>query len=176
MKKLIISLVLIAMSFIYSYAQSQDFYVGYTFTRHNLKQVTTSTNDESDTNGFVVNYTVNPFKSNVPVGSTVEVAGSFSDRSSLYTVLTGVTFKNKASKDKFVPFAKILAGVGRQEYKVNSNFSLRKTLAVYSFGGGLDTKLNDKLQFRVGGDYLLMKKTYNGSNSNAWRFQAGLVF
>lgn len=82
--------------------------------------------------------------------------------SSLYNFLGGVQVKNNASKARFKPFAHALAGVAvtREKFTIactsancpsGLNFSGNFTDKHFAmaFGGGLDIKINDKIDFRA---------------------------
>ncbi len=110
--------------------------------------------------------------------------------SSKYNLLGGVQIKDNASKARFKLFAHALAGVGHSRSKIkkigcvsncssvtfnteNSNFS--NTGLSGAFGGGLDIKINEKIDFRaIQADY---NPIYSGSRvNNSFRFGIGLVF
>lgn len=109
----------------------------------------------------------------------------------VYNFLGGVQIKDNASKARFKPFAHALAGVAVNRAKfspltctsgtcpsfitnasggtfTNTNFSM-------ALGGGLDIKINDKIDFRA------IQVDYNpvfgsGSVQNNVRFGIGVVF
>lgn len=107
---------------------------------------------------------------------------------SLYNFLGGVQVKDNATKARFKPFAHALVGVGHTRSKF-TNFCLQTNcsqVAIGSFknndtgfggafGGGLDIKVNDRIDFRaIQVDY---NPVYTGSSfNNNLRIGAGIVF
>jgi hypothetical protein len=75
-----------------------------------------------------------------------------------------VSFRNKS---KVTPFARALFGI------VKERGVEPETAFGASFGGGFDYKINDKVSWRVQGDYLLTRK---GDTEHILRFSTGLVF
>jgi len=110
---------------------------------------------------------------------------------SLYNVLGGVQIKDNASKKRFKPFAHALAGVGVNRFKVSTLTCTSGTCPDYvtnapsatfndrgfalALGGGLDIKINERIDFRV------IQVDYNpifsgGSRQDNIRFGIGFVF
>lgn len=107
---------------------------------------------------------------------------------SLYNVLGGVQIKDNAGNARFKPFAHALAGIAHFRYKTKNitcdagcpsfatdDFEFTETGFSAAFGGGLDIKINDKVDFR------LIQVDYNpirasGQWNNNVRFGIGFVF
>lgn len=110
----------------------------------------------------------------------------FDIRSSLYNFLGGIQIKDNASKARFKPFAHALVGVGYQKTKVKSiecpagiicggSADSGRTGLAAAFGGGLDTRINEKLDFRAFQvDYNPIK--FSGNTNHNARFGTGIVF
>ncbi len=110
---------------------------------------------------------------------------------SVYQFLGGVQVKDNASKNRFKPFAFALGGVAvnRSRFKnlactsancpttipVFSNATFTNTNFSAAFGGGLDIKINDKIDFRaIQVDY---NPTFTSNQvRNNFRFGVGIVF
>ncbi|HLM02310.1 MAG TPA: hypothetical protein VK400_14760 [Pyrinomonadaceae bacterium] len=124
-----------------------------------------------------------------PAGGSYEFRQDFNR--SVYNFLGGVQFKDNASKARFKPFAFALGGVAvnRARFKnfactsgncptgipVFNNTTFTDTGVAGSFGGGLDIKINDKIDFRaVQVDY---NPIYSNSRvDNNFRIGVGFVF
>jgi hypothetical protein len=114
----------------------------------------------------------------------------FENDRSIYNFLGGIQIKDNASKARLKPFAHALIGVAHNRNKTKnitcvSNcsaltasfipFSLSDTGFAGAFGGGLDIKINDKIDFRaIQVDY---NPVFSGGrvNDNV-RFGIGFVF
>jgi opacity protein-like surface antigen len=111
---------------------------------------------------------------------------SFSAKSSLYNFLGGVQVKDNASTARLKPFAYALVGAGHGRVKIRNVScptgvdcsdltSDSETGLAGAFGGGLDIRVNDKIDFRV------VKVDYNpikfdsGTQHNI-RLGIGVVF
>jgi hypothetical protein len=115
---------------------------------------------------------------------------SFKTNNSLYNFLGGVQVKDNAKSGRFKPFAHALVGAGHVRTKV-SDFTCSPTTPCAAvvvpdetfsetgfagaFGGGIDIRLNDKVQIRA------FQVDYNpvrieGSTQHNARFGAGIVF
>ncbi|HEX8370035.1 MAG TPA: hypothetical protein VF604_15920 [Pyrinomonadaceae bacterium] len=110
---------------------------------------------------------------------------------SVYNFLGGVQVKDNASKARFKPFAFALGGVAvnRSRFKnlacasgncppatnFIGNATFTDTGIAGAFGGGLDIKINDKIDFRaIQVDY---NPIYSNSRvDNNFRFGIGIVF
>lgn len=134
---------------------------------------------------FSGTYRKDEFSVPVTVGTTTQNVG-FKLNSSLYNVLGGVQIKDNATTARFKPFGYALAGVGHGRVKVSnvtcptgvdcSDFtSDSETGFAAAFGGGLDIRVNDRVDFRA------FKVDYNpirfdsGTQHN-FRFGIGIVF
>lgn len=122
----------------------------------------------------------------VPTTGTQTGTVSFKTKNSLYNFLGGVQIKDNASTGRVKPFAYALAGAGHGRTKV-SNVSCptgvdcsdltsdSETGLAGAFGGGLDIRINDKIDFRA------VKVDYNpirfdsGTQHNV-RIGVGIVF
>lgn len=115
---------------------------------------------------------------------------SFKDDSSLYNFLGGVQVKDNSKSGRFKPFAHALVGAGHARTKI-SDFTCSPTVICAAvvvpdekfsdtgfagaFGGGLDIRLNDKIQIRAfQADYNPVR--ISGNTSHNARFGAGIVF
>jgi hypothetical protein len=127
------------------------------------------------------------FSVSVPTGPTTTGTVSFKTSNSVYNVLGGVQVKDNASTSRLKPFGYALVGVGnvRTKFKnvtcptgadcsfFDEDFS--ETGLAAAFGGGLDIKINDKIDFRA------IKVDYNpirldGGTTHNVRIGVGLVF
>ncbi|MGI9056061.1 MAG: outer membrane beta-barrel protein [Pyrinomonadaceae bacterium] len=120
----------------------------------------------------------------IPVsGSTV----SFNTRSSLYNFLGGIQIKDNATESRLKPFAHALvgAGHGRVETKdlvcptgvdcTGLEGTESETGLAGAFGGGLDIKINNRVDFRaIQVDYNPIK--FDGGTQHNVRFGIGFVF
>ncbi len=124
-----------------------------------------------------------------PITGTYSYRGETSN--SRYNFLGGVQIKDNATQARFKPFGHALAGIAHNRSKVknitcvsgtcpsvitnpvNSTFS--DTGFSGAFGGGLDIKINDKIDFRaIQVDY---NPVYTNSRvENNVRFGVGIVF
>jgi opacity protein-like surface antigen len=83
---------------------------------------------------------------------------------STYNFLGGVQFKDNASKARFRPFAHALGGVALKRSNIdvtctsascpsfvtnNPNFDFNSRNLAFAVGGGLDIRINDKIDFRA---------------------------
>ena len=105
----------------------------------------------------------------------------------IYNFLGGVQVKDNAAKTRFKPFAHALVGIGYRRYKNRSECP--PSLACGSlivpnsssagfagaFGGGLDIRVNDKIDFRVVQVDYNPIYLENGFRNNT-RFGVGIVF
>ena len=133
-------------------------------------------------------YNSSRFNGNVDVGGT-PVSISFDTDSSLYNFLGGVQVKDNSREGRFKPFAHALVGAGHARTKFDDfactpgnlcaavippDDSFGETGFAGAFGGGLDIRLNDRIQIRA------FQVDYNpvrieGSTSHNARFGAGIV-
>lgn len=111
-------------------------------------------------------------------------------RTSLYNVLGGVQIKDNASKARFKPFGHALAGIAHSRARFENltctsgncsilvstaDFTISDTGFGAALGGGLDIKINDKIDFRaIQVDYNPIR--INNQWSNNVRFGIGFVF
>lgn len=130
-------------------------------------------------------YRNDEFSIPVTTGNTTTNVG-FKTNSSLYNFLGGVQIKDNASEGRLKPFAYALAGAGHGRVKVKdlncptgvdcTDFgSDSETGLAGAFGGGLDIRLNNRVDFRA------IKVDYNpirfdsGTQHNV-RIGVGFVF
>lgn len=125
-----------------------------------------------------------------PVTGATTASFRQQNRTSLYNFLGGVQIKDNASKARFKPFAHALAGVAhsRADFKnltctsgncsilvSTGDFTISDTGFSAALGGGLDIKINDKIDFRaLQVDYNPIR--INNQWSNNVRFGIGFVF
>lgn len=134
-------------------------------------------------------YNGSRFTGNFDVGGS-PASVSFDTDSSLYNFLGGVQVKDNSREGRFKPFAHALVGVGHARTKFSDftcapgnlcaavvvpDESASGTGLAGAFGGGLDIRLNDKIQIRA------FQVDYNpvridGSTGHNARFGAGIVF
>ena len=111
----------------------------------------------------------------------------FDAKRSVTNILGGIRIKDNATTARFKPFAHALVGVGRtsakldnivctgipncaSEGKTNSGARLAG-----AFGGGLDIRINDRIDFRaIQVDYNPIKLQFGTANN--FRFGIGIVF
>jgi hypothetical protein len=114
----------------------------------------------------------------------------FENNRSVYNFLGGIQVKNNATEARFKPFGHALIGAAVNRSKTKNitclsnctsftlstaDFSFTDTGFAGAFGGGLDIKINEKIDFRV------IQIDYNPIYSNSRvdnniRFGAGIVF
>jgi hypothetical protein len=109
-----------------------------------------------------------------------------------YNFLGGVQVKNNASEARFKPFAHALAGVAVTRnkfsltcttgncpppYATGVNFNFNDTNFAAAVGGGLDIRINDRIDFRaIQVDYNPIFAGGGGSIQHNVRFGIGVVF
>lgn len=175
-----------------------EFYVGYS-----NQQV--SNNSRPALNGFEVSYVRNVSRYfgikgdfsaavrkqestiGVDAGGTITQV-NFRTNNQLYNFLGGVQVKDNATKSRFKPFAHALVGVAYSKSSTTSDncppsattcnvniVQFREPGFAGAFGGGLDIKINDRIDFRaIQVDY---NPVYSRSSvDNNFRFGIGLVF
>ncbi len=136
---------------------------------------------------FSAGFSNRTFTGSVDSGGTATTV-SIRSQNQIYNFLGGIQVKDNATKSKFKPFAHALAGVayGRFKRRIEScpNVTVCNNLLVPNnssagfggaLGGGLDIKINDKIDFRaIQVDY---NPIYfeNGFRNNV-RFGVGIVF
>lgn len=134
-------------------------------------------------------YNSKRFNGTADVGGTL-VNISVKNSSSFYNFLGGVQVKDNAKSGRFKPFAHALIGAGHARTKVSDYACSPSTVcpAVFipdsefsetglagAFGGGLDIRLNNKIQIRAFQvDYNPVR--VNGQTQSNVRFGAGIVF
>jgi hypothetical protein len=127
------------------------------------------------------------FSATIPTGPTTSDDVSFKTNNSLYNFLGGVQVKDNASTSRLKPFGYALVGAGHARTKfsdvicptgadcsvIEDNFS--ETGLAGAFGGGLDIRINDKIDFRaIKVDYNPIK--FDSGITHNVRFGIGLVF
>ncbi len=131
-------------------------------------------------------YNNKDFAFTVPVGEDTGQV-SFDANSSLYNFLGGVQFKDNASEARIKPFAHILAGAGHGRVKVKNLLcdegvecagfagTTSETGFAGAFGGGVDVKLNNRVDLRlIQVDYNPIR--FDNATTHNVRFGIGLVF
>ncbi|HVE59625.1 MAG TPA: outer membrane beta-barrel protein [Pyrinomonadaceae bacterium] len=127
------------------------------------------------------------FSITVPTGTTTTGTVSFKTKNSLYNFLGGVQVKDNSSDSRIKPFGYALVGAGHARTKFKDvscptgvdctffNETDSETGLAGAFGGGLDIKINDKIDFRaIKVDYNPIKLS-DGVNHNV-RIGVGIVF
>lgn len=121
------------------------------------------------------------------VTGTTTTNFNFQNKSRVYNFLGGVQVKDNASTARFKPFGFAMGGVAVNTNRGSSTFCTTCTNAstvffkssdtgiAGAFGGGLDIKINDKIDFRaIQVDY---NPIYSDSRvNNNFRFGVGIVF
>ena len=122
----------------------------------------------------------------VTTGLTTQTV-TFDTDNSLYNILGGVQIKDNANDGRFKPFVHAMIGAGHGRTKVK-NLTCTTTVNINCatiaddsetglagvFGGGLDIRVNDKIDFRAFQvDYNPIK--FNGGTDNNIRFGIGIV-
>lgn len=118
--------------------------------------------------------------SGTPIGSL-----TFTAKNSLYNVLGGVQVKDHASTKRLKPFAHALVGAAFRKNKLTPGgacittiicpSSTSETGLAMAFGGGLDIRLNRRVDIRAFQiDYNPIKK--GGTMDDNFRFSIGVVF
>lgn len=131
-------------------------------------------------------YNSTRFSFPVTTGATTQTV-SFDTKNSLYNILGGIQVKDNTSEGRFKPFAHALAGLGHGRTSV-SNVTCTTTTSINCadiadssdngfsmvFGGGLDIKVNDKIDIRAFQvDYNPIR--FNGTFDNNLRLGVGIV-
>jgi opacity protein-like surface antigen len=131
-------------------------------------------------------YNSSQFSFPVTTGTTTQTV-TFDTKNSLYNFLGGVQIKDNANEGRFKPFAHALVGAGHGRTTV-SNVTCTTTTSVdcsaigrdsstglaMAFGGGLDIRVNDKVDLRAFQvDYNPIR--FNGAFDNNVRFGIGIV-
>lgn len=126
------------------------------------------------------------FNSSIVSGTTI-TSFSADQKGSIYNFLGGVQVKDNATRARFKPFAHALVGVAHTRSKVTNvvcqgtncpplaESTFHDTGFGGAFGGGLDIKINDRIDFRA------LQVDYNpvytsSSFDNNVRFGIGIVF
>jgi opacity protein-like surface antigen len=127
-------------------------------------------------------YNKKDFRLTVPPSGTL----AFDTKNSLYNFLGGIQIKDNKTGKRFKPFAHALVGAAYGRTKVSNLvcpssvscagiISGSETGLACAFGGGLDLKLNDRVDFRiVQMDYNPIK--FNGGVQQNIRIGIGFVF
>lgn len=133
-------------------------------------------------------YRSDSFDTTVPSIPTQTSRVAFDADSSLYNVLGGVQFKDNSSDARVKPFAHALVGAGIGRIKIKNlncsagvdcsplnNFDESEVGLAGAFGGGIDIKLSNRVDFRVVQvDYNPIR--FDGGTQNNFRIGVGLVF
>jgi hypothetical protein len=203
MSKLLLLVTLIAGCTPIAFAQSSDeynkieFYGGYSHNRVDTGSGGSFIDDREGFNGFNTAVTANITRY---VGLKVDLAGHFKHKSlaigsgsvdfdsNLFNFLGGVQVKDNSKEGTFKPFAQALVGVARGRNRVQfngiicvaifptpcTNFTETDTGFAGAFGGGLDIRLNNRIDIRA------VQADYNptrlfGDTQHNFRFGAGIV-
>ncbi len=131
-------------------------------------------------------YNSSDFSIPVTVGTTTSNV-TLKTRSSLYNFLGGVQIKDNANEGRFKPFAHALVGAGHGRTKVSNvvcptgldctgiEGTNSETALAGAFGGGIDIRLNNRVDFRaIQVDYNPIK--FDDATQHNVRFGIGFVF
>jgi len=127
----------------------------------------------------------------LPPGPGVPTAISFNAKSSLYNILGGVQIKDNSNSGRFKPFAHALVGAGHARSRISevtctpstagcgdifgNGETFSETGFAGAFGGGIDIRLNNRIQIRaIQLDYNPVR--LDGFTQNNVRIGAGIVF
>lgn len=127
------------------------------------------------------------FRFDIPTSPTTSSTVAFKTNNSVYNFLGGVQVKDNSSDARIKPFGYALVGAGHVRTKFRSvtcptgadctflNDDISETGLAGAFGGGLDIKINNKVDFRA------FKVDYNpikldGGTTHNVRIGVGLVF
>ncbi len=132
-------------------------------------------------------YNSTSYSFDIPTGPTTSGRLSFDTKNSVYNFLGGVQVKDNSTETRFKPFAHALVGAGHVRSKISNsvcptgadcsflNGSAGETGFAGAFGGGLDIKINNKIDFRaIQVDYNPIR--IDGQTYNNVRFGVGVVF
>lgn len=104
-------------------------------------------------------------------------ATTFDVDADIHQFLGGVEFKDNARETKVKPFAHLLAGVAHSRADVEgvTDFNDSETGFAAAVGGGVDFRLNDRVDFRaIQFDY--NPNRANGETSHNFRVGIGIIF
>jgi hypothetical protein len=105
-------------------------------------------------------------------------ATTFDVDANLHQFLGGVEFKDNARETGVKPFAHVLAGVGHARADVSNatvSFDESETGFAAAIGGGVDFRINDRVDFRaIQFDYNPTRD--NGQTSHNFRVGIGIIF
>lgn len=105
-------------------------------------------------------------------------ATSFDVDANIHQFLGGVEFKDNAKETKVKPFAHVLAGVAHSTSSVTGtavSFSDNSNDFAAAVGGGLDFRINDRVDFRaIQFDYNPIRG--DGETSHNFRIGIGIIF
>lgn len=134
-------------------------------------------------------YNSNRFSDSFTVGANT-YSVSVKNRNSLYNFLGGVQVKDNSNKGTFKPFVHALVGAGHARAKISDytctpsvlcpvpsfgSDTFSETGVAGAFGGGIDIRLNNKIQIRaIQLDYNPVR--LDGTTRNNVRIGAGIVF
>ena len=131
-------------------------------------------------------YNNKEFNFTVPTGPTTSSTVRFDTNNSLYNFLGGVQVKDNATEARFKPFGYALVGAGHGRTKVKNVTcptgvdcsdieTSSETGLAGAFGGGIDIKINDRVDFRaIKVDYNPIK--FDSGTQHNVRFGIGFVF
>lgn len=186
MNKFFLLMGIIVSTSIFALAQNSDdyakneYYVG--FSHQQVQNV----NLRSPFQGFEVSYVRNfhryfgakaDFSAAYNRNTSTFGGVTIQNKRSVYNYLGGIQIKDNESKSRFKPFAHALFGVGntRNQAISTTTFNQNYTGFAAALGGGLDIKLNDKINFRAFQvDYNPVRA--NGNTNNSARFGIGVSF
>jgi hypothetical protein len=127
------------------------------------------------------------FSFSIPTSPTTSGTVSFKTSNSVYNFLGGVQVKNNSTDARFKPFGYALGGAGHVRTKFKDltcptgadcslfEDSVSETGLAGAFGGGLDIKVSDKVDFRaIKVDYNPIK--LDGGTIHNVRIGVGIVF
>lgn len=106
-----------------------------------------------------------------------DVGGGFDVDASMHTLVGGVQFKDNARETKVKPFAHLMAGLAHARVDIDDvDFDGESDTGFAGvIGGGLDFRINDRVDFRaVQFDYNPIRA--NGQTSHNFRIGIGIVF
>ncbi|HYH86151.1 MAG TPA: outer membrane beta-barrel protein [Pyrinomonadaceae bacterium] len=102
---------------------------------------------------------------------------TFTINANLHTFVGGVQLKDNAKETKVKPFAHLMAGVAHAKFSVEDlgGFDESETGLTGVIGGGIDVKVNDRVDFRVV-QFDYNPTRFGGSTQHNFRVGIGVVF
>lgn len=176
MKKLFFVFGIVMLFSLTSFAQSNEYYVGYSFKHENVKfsKVSPTLDKVYNGSGVIGSYT-RYLDSRNRFGLTGEVGFNYTAKNSyVVTAMVGTTIKARDFSKYADPYAKAVVGVAKKDMNFLWSGKSSYTGFAYAVGAGVDFKVAKKVNLRVGAD--LVNTNFYGERSNSLRLHTGLVW